>query len=404
MARFHFRVFPDSPGATMSIEDPSLLSAYLDGSLDQAHGERMEAALREDAELRAELRSLAGLKDRLGRLSRPAAPDDSSDVIVGRVQEWARESRGLARIPRRLRPWLVLGPLSAAAAALLIFWVSATYDWTPGSRSLPRELRPNTPLSRIPGLAGTDRPGTNPDAPGLSAEPIRLAPVPMGVAGIDPVTDGLRQLRGLPMHLQPESTVVGTLTITAEPLSVDLLERIDGVIQRSPRVTPHHALFAALGRDRSGHNDARTRMVYAVPLDPSEYERLRKSLQEALRGTHACLAEDDVAAARLPGLAAVSRVTAGEVEPSSSIVPFVPATVIGDRFPNPNADEDPSARLRHEPETLEMIVDDVMLGSTDGDQHANRQLLREILGLDTGRAHAPLLDSTSIYLIRIVER
>ena len=388
----------------MSLDDPSLLSAYLDGSLTAAQRESMDAALRDDPELLSELRSLTGLQARLGRLARPAAPSDSTDLVVGRLQEWARrEPRGLARVPRHLRPWLVLGPLSAAAAALLVSWAALTYDAASNGLSAPGQVGPR-PGAAANSLAAR-APETGTPLENETADPIRLTPVMPGVAGVDPVSDALRAAHDLRFPNPNDSIVAGTLTITAEPLSLDLLERIDGVIQRSPRIAPHHVLFEPTSRAPKADREALTRLIYAIPLDRNEFERLEESLREALRGRHATVAEGGPKAPRLSELVAASRVSFGQVEPSGLIVPLAP-TLVGDRTRIPNEFDPLPAIPGGSTRPSRMIFNDLMLGSalTPGDQHADRQALRELLGLDDGQAHTPLRNANTIYLIRIVER
>jgi hypothetical protein len=115
----------------MSLEDESLLSAYLDGELEESEHRSVEESIRSDLTLAGKLRDLRAVRLAVSGLSRPTGPGVSELVL-----------RLLAdRTPRR-RPWRVshvgLSRLAAAAvgaAAGLLFLV--LIPWSPRKVEIP---------------------------------------------------------------------------------------------------------------------------------------------------------------------------------------------------------------------------------------------------------------------------
>ncbi len=376
----------------MAMDDHSVLSAYLDGVLDEFQRKQVEAAILADQKLRQELEGLTELRNCLGQLSRPGVPLDLSDLVAGQAGDWLKQRRPAARAPLSLRPWLVLGPLSAAAAALLIFWLAVTYDRTPGEPGPPLAVKSTV---RAP---GPDQNLTQ-SSEILESGPIPLTPLLPGVAGISPLFHDLDPLQEAQVHDLTDLPAGGTLKITARPLTVDLMERLDGAIQHAPRVSRHHAVFTAFPKATSAEQAQHPQIVYAVSFDQVEYERFREILKTALEGTGAKLSEQLGDASRPAGLAQ-AKVRMGEVEPSGSIVPFAATELLGDRTSGGNS---AAAIAPHYPETLGLILQDMMASPASNDHQLNRQLLREILGMGAGKFHDGRTGSAGVYFIEVVE-
>lgn len=118
-----------------------LLHEYLDGTLDEASRQAVEAHLARSPEARAQLAELEALFGNLGALSElPLAIDLSARVAAEIRQETAASaalSAGVARFPRWL--WGLL--LGQAAIALLLLgnvW-SLLQDWLANGRLLAAE-------------------------------------------------------------------------------------------------------------------------------------------------------------------------------------------------------------------------------------------------------------------------
>ena len=80
----------------MMLDDNSLLSAYLDDELDPASRFEVENALLTDPRLAEELHELAGVRELLAGLPRPASSRDLA-VEVGAKTRWPPRSPARAR-------------------------------------------------------------------------------------------------------------------------------------------------------------------------------------------------------------------------------------------------------------------------------------------------------------------
>ncbi len=180
----------------MTLDDDSILSAYLDGQLGPEQQQAVESALFADPQLAEELRGLAFLRDLMAGLSREASPDVTSRVMR-RVRRRAPlgaadGDRCVGPVPRRRR-WPRSPPVwsrscpspgssrSAAdrpAAADRPSWCMAPRPRRRPGRSSPRpsgRLSPCIPPARVrprrsgPGSAARrrrSRAGDRPAAPG----------------------------------------------------------------------------------------------------------------------------------------------------------------------------------------------------------------------------------------------
>src|SRR3954469_10343067 len=104
----------------MTLDDESLLTAYLDDELASDQRSSIESALLADPELADGLRRLVELRELLAGMSRPTIPVDLAGAVVRRIQR--RAGRGLRRAPSMLPPLgaarLVAG-LGLAATVLI---------------------------------------------------------------------------------------------------------------------------------------------------------------------------------------------------------------------------------------------------------------------------------------------
>src|SRR5262245_61566662 len=133
----------------MTLDDDSILSAYLDGELGPEQQQAVESAAIADPRLAEELRDLALLRDLLAGLPR-RAPADVTDRVMRRVRHRARLAaarRGLAWGPVRAA-WL--GALAAGVMVMLIIpWLLHFVDRGPAGDRAPdpvvqRESRERT--------------------------------------------------------------------------------------------------------------------------------------------------------------------------------------------------------------------------------------------------------------------
>jgi hypothetical protein len=105
----------------MNLEDETLLTAYLDGELDDAGRHRVEAATAASPGLARRLRDLAEARDMVESLSRPPAQVDVSAFVMSRITAPVRPWAFRVRVTRVVSPrWLAVGSGLAAAASLLV--------------------------------------------------------------------------------------------------------------------------------------------------------------------------------------------------------------------------------------------------------------------------------------------
>ena len=128
----------------MTIDDDSLLSAYMDGQLDPDQLALIESALVADSRLGEELRSLTAVRDLVAGLPRPAAVDVTSRVR-DRIRGKSRVRRILSAMPGRVRSSAdhacAAGVLGIAAGLLVAF----AFTFSPLNRLAPRPDRANPP-------------------------------------------------------------------------------------------------------------------------------------------------------------------------------------------------------------------------------------------------------------------
>ena len=106
----------------MTLDDDSLLSAYMDGQLDPEQQQSVESALISDPQLAETLRSLTVLREVLGGLSCDASVDVAGPVMARirwKIRLRTFRAAALGPAPARHR-WAPTAGLIAIAAGLLI--------------------------------------------------------------------------------------------------------------------------------------------------------------------------------------------------------------------------------------------------------------------------------------------
>ena len=396
----------------MNLDDNSLLSAYLDGVLSASEQAQVEAALVSSQELRSQLESLAETQRIVRGLSQPPAPQDSSTLVAAHASEWLKTNRHQTWgfIPKEWQPWVVLGPLSAAAAVLLGFWISWTYDPAHNQQAggpVGPVVARSEPVA-TPALATVVRRTEPIDALALAEVPTKaiqtltLQPVPPGIVGVG-VLKHRPSMADDRFSEFTKSPMIAGLTISAPALDADLLERIDGVIHRSPRVARVHALFSSLPPGLMEPDERGTCLVYALTLEKIEYERLRQNLANVLTDTAAVLTTSEKRETQ-PRWLSLAAVQFDEVEPIGTMVPYSPSTpavLQADKsasfqgaIPAPNPNSEP----------INLILESLMLGDHPEDHSAYRPWLFNLLGMNSAKPADMHHSTPSVYLIKIIER
>ncbi len=302
----------------MMLDDKSLLSAYLDDELDPASRLDVESALLTDPRLAEELHELAGVRESLAGLPRPASPRDLSIEIAARL------GGRRARWPSRG----ALPPALAAAAAFLIAlplgwrWFAAPEGHDPARPPLISE-RPTVALKHPPHdplVAANLGPGA-PDV-----DDVAKAPAP-GVgrvaAGGEDAEEKAREARQAHVRTLLDSPNLHRVFIVTDVIGGGASGRVDAILQQSPRgepqigrITISHGIVID-----SKHPDQAT--VFVLVMNDWELRQLRETLEETFpNDVEESKAEPDV----VTQLADIGQVT---VLPGTAAAPDVRIPIAG---------------------------------------------------------------------------
>jgi hypothetical protein len=299
----------------MSSIDPALLSAYLDEELDLFHRSLVERALQESPRLARELQRLREVRACLQQLPPVEAPPQLAlDLIprLGEIHE-LRVRRNAQRKQARLA-LVVLGPLSAVAAALLVAWSLPTFTHPqPNLAGLPRQ--PVTPAPAMPPSPAE----AEPPASGVVAGTL---PGPVDPAPSTPVIDAAREQHAL-LDQDLLRDLLGRpgvrrLLITVDRHDDDVLERLDETLRNVPRAVPDQARITVaqgLALDPKHPEDA---VVYAVVFDDVELKNFRRNVVETVPDVK--IDDQPAPPSVLALLAEVPNVDLSPVEPRGTVV------------------------------------------------------------------------------------
>jgi hypothetical protein len=264
----------------MNLDDPTLLSAYLDDELDPAARARFEAELESDPRLARRLREAARLRDALAALPRLAAPAGFAVRVLSRIEQAeAHRSRRARERRARLRRLLVLTPVTAAAAALLVIWsLEGLGPHVPtGPGPAPGPAVPSPRVARLdpgPAAPGDGAPAAEVGPPALAGahdpSPAPDALPDAALARLDrDRLDAQAQLREL--LARPDAARV---VLRLDRLDGPAVARVEQAVSDLVRSVPRHArldLPGGLALDPTLPGPA---VVFAVPLEENEPERL----------------------------------------------------------------------------------------------------------------------------------
>lgn len=262
---------------TTNTERESLLSAHLDGELSPEERQEAEAAIASDPAAAGELQALAGVRDLIAGLSRPAGPDLAPGVME-RLKNQSGAPRRNRATARRLRIGALTGGVAASIACLALFG---------GRHQPPRPNLPDTPdiATAAPSPAPAAMEIVGPPAPVQteSSEGGALVGPPAELASAgQPAADN-------PV-VEPARSPVPELPGGANPL-VFLVADLDGATARD-----QVAALLALSTHREFHqielsppNDGgeaeksptKATVVFAATLDPKELTTFRERLATA---------------------------------------------------------------------------------------------------------------------------
>ena len=268
----------------MKLEDETLLTAYLDGELDAAGRNLVEAAINASPGVARRLRDLAEARDLVEGLSRPAARRDLSEIVVRRldspVSPWAFRIRvGRVVAPR----WLVAGSTLSAAAALVMCLTLADYrkrsdGMKVASAPAGRPGRSSThdlPKTPAPTDTGTDPRAEVPGEGEILASGDGPTPTEADRAALQ---ERFRRL------LEGKRVRKVSIPIERRPGRERSLDRLQKTIEETPRKeaeTARLTVDAGLGVDPSAPQGA---TVFGLVVSDREYTVLVRRLAEQFGG------------------------------------------------------------------------------------------------------------------------
>jgi len=273
------RLVPDLVELPMTLNDPSLLSAYLDGELEPDERLSIESALVRDPELAEQFRQLTAVHDLLATMPRPVAPIDLAPAVdaalaAGPRRPHRRLSAGnlgllglaaslllglalaLAVAVPRLAP-TPLGPAPVSAPTIALAPVTEVADLTPSEESMPPQTLAQAPGSSVP---PPDRAGEEASRRQHDAETIRA------------MLDSTRLRRVLFV----------TDVIGGEPApSPNTLSRVEELVQKTPRTEATYGritISQGIIIDPQHPNEA---TVFALVMNDQELEIFQKRLAQS---------------------------------------------------------------------------------------------------------------------------
>jgi hypothetical protein len=306
-------------------DDDSLLSGYLDGELDPAQREAVEAALAGDPELAARLADLEALRRQLGGLARPLAPRDVTANVLAHLR---RDPRARARTALRRHPRLAWGGLAAAAAALALL-ASQPPGFglglrRPGAGAIPagghRGFAPLTADAGGPGPAPAALPAASASAEGLAAEFAAERERDRVRALLD--RPGVRRLVVVVDEITSQTLTSAEDALAATPR----VERLQGRLRIGQGIAPDP--------DRPGEA-----LVYTVVLDDHELGNLQTQLERRLATAEVGRSAEPAAPELVTQLADVGQILVSEGPPAApSLVepPALPGPAVADRAGSPD--------------------------------------------------------------------
>ncbi len=267
----------------MNLDDETLLTAYLDGELDAAGRNWVEAATQASPGLARRLRDLAEARDLVEGLSRPAPLFDVSAAVLARIAAPPRPWAFRVRVSRVVSPrWLAVGSGLAAAASLLIT-LSLT-QIGPGAqvrkngldgRLAVSDRKPPSPPSHS--IAAPSPPHqTNPTAPIPTGHNERLATVPGPAHDLGAESRLLQdqeRLRGL-----LDRGDVRKIRLPVDRLGEDERRKLELAIEQTARKNPAKGQITVAPGIIIDRLAAQGAIVYALLLDEDELNHLQRNL------------------------------------------------------------------------------------------------------------------------------
>lgn len=263
----------------MTLDDNSILSAYLDGELGPEQQQAVESALVADPQLAEEVRAIAVLRDLVSGLPREAPPD-----VTARVMRRIRR-RALLGTARGAVAW---APLRASSLAAVAAGVLVAVALLPGLLHVgPRPAGNEVPVAQV-GPVENARPVVSSDRwPHLRANlarPGQAAPLQPGagraVATVSADRDGPDSGNLSYVREYLDDPRLRRVFMVSDPGDGSAEQRVARIVEETTRFNFYRITISQGIVVDPRHPDRAT--VFALVVGPRELHRLGEQLRTAL--------------------------------------------------------------------------------------------------------------------------
>jgi hypothetical protein len=265
----------------MTLNDESLLTAYLDGELEPDQKLSVESALLADPELARRVRRLAAVRELVAGLPRPQLAVDLAETIVGRIgADSVSPSR---RLWNRLsaRPWAIAAGASAfmALAASLVLAVSLSLHRPPAAG-------PRSPVASVLALPAPARALARAETP-RGSRPVGSSEPAGSVRASDPWFTGDRPRRnddpavGAQIRAMLDSPHLRRVLIVTDVIGGGTLDRVEELVQQTPRTEATYGRITVSQGIVIDPLHPKEATVFALVMNEQERRNFKKKLEQA---------------------------------------------------------------------------------------------------------------------------
>ena len=331
---------------TMTIDDDSLLSAYMDGQLSPEQQLAVESALVSDPHLGEELRSLTLVRDLLAGLPRDASVDLASRVM-SRISGRSRLGMILSAVPGqaaiRQHPSRVAGLLAIAAGLLMAAMMTFTFRVGPGAvrGQAGPQVAKTDPSSMLP-VPSVDSPlhaaesgwplfVSHPNREGASSQ---VEPKDHLQGDSHRATPRSGELEHVSQYL--DNPDLRRIFLVSDVMDDSEQQQVASVVEQTTRFNFYKITIAqGIVLDPRHPSEA---TVFALVVNPNELITLRDRLRKAV---HDRVEETPIDPKVVTQLADIGHVQACPPSPMADVE--IPRESLALLVPKPGADEQPPA-------------------------------------------------------------
>lgn len=311
----------------MSLEDESMLSAYLDGELADADHRALERLIQEDPRLQDQLAGLTVVRTALSTLPRPARARDAAPSVIQSIE---RGRRSRWRLVPRPVPLPAIGVFATAIAALLAVAVGPLLQ--PPARDLAQGSRAPDAHGPVPGPILKTQPIDPANLETSTDAPVLVADVPPTPPRDQAAQEAVRRLLE-----QPGVSVLQVST----PDPAESLREVRAALVRLHQTTEPSGLIRVQPdpvRERLG---TAPNLALVVSLTPSAAGELAAELNRRLPGRVTSLGTNTSDFLRIAGIGHTTYVPDQPPPASLGPIPYRPGNTVALRRPSQLPEPDP---------------------------------------------------------------